>query len=107
MTVSTTSRQSDWRRRRRDIDPLLRWVRDDERLYVVIPRHGHCIELSGAEALLFELWADGSGLEHALEFLACSHGLTATQSWDLFARLLARITERGGLHADVECDGDG
>ena len=62
MTVSPTNRQRDWQRDwqwlRRDIDPRLRWVRDDERLYVVIPQHGQCVELSGAEALLFELWVD-------------------------------------------------
>jgi len=104
--MTSITRQQHWRRRRRDLVPRLRWVRDDERVHVVIPRHGHSIELRGAEALVFELWVEGGSLDRCLEFLRYSHGLTATQTWDLFSRLLGDIAERGGL-PPLESGGDG
>ncbi len=86
-----------WLEKRTRFHPRLRWVRDDERLYVILPQSGSSIELSGIEAMLFELWVEGVALGSTLDQAALCHSLSYSQSWSLFSRLVVRLDLAGGF----------
>ncbi len=80
-----------WPCLRQRLPPDSGWVRDDERLWLVLPGQGLSLGFTGAEAQLCELWLEGVPVVRALERVAWCQDLTPLAVENLMLRLLDRI----------------
>jgi len=80
-----------WRRLRHRLPPDAGWVRDDERLWLVLPGQGLSLGFTGAEAQLGELWLQGTPVARALEQVGWCQDLPPSAVENLMIRLLDRI----------------
>ncbi len=80
-----------WRRLRHRLPPDAGWVRDDERLWLVLPGQGLFLGFSGAEAQLCELWLQGTPAVRAREQVGWCQDLAAEALEALMIGLFERI----------------
>ena len=77
-------------------------MRDDERLFLLLPPLGVALRFEGAAAMLLEDWLRGGDQPDALRRVGIGHGLGPTEAADLLADQFDLVRAAGLLSPEAD-----